>query len=257
MQLLSRIFIFTLIASLGFCLPTAQAGKRDKTPDHYTNSHTNPDPDFAPGPYPAPDTKAALEHYDTMVDALDPDGDLILDVQKEEGNEISWKAIKNKTASVLGYFRTYDGYISFNNGKFSKAELLISVNSVDSAVPGRDDRIRTIFFKSMQSEMSTAILVLDRILDGPPYLSAIQNGATHEIIVDGFFTLGTETLPVRVQLQVMWNNDKEVLIIKTLKPLQLLVSDLSLEKGLPELMKECNHKSVGNLVEIGCQLSFE
>ena len=253
---LFRMYLTALILALSWTSSDAQTEKQEK-PEHYTNEQVNPDPDFIPGSYAEPDALAAIQHYNERVDALDPEGAMVLDVQKEEGSEITWKAIKNQTASVLGYFRTFDGYLSFENGKFTKAELLVSVNSLDSAVPDRDNRIKTIFFESMKPEMSTGVLVLDKILNGSPYLSAIQNGASHELVATGLFTLGTVTLPVTVNLQVTWDKEGETLSVQTSKPLALLISDLDLEKNVSPLMKECNHKSLGNLVEINCKLKFE
>ncbi len=255
MHSLFRMSLTALILALSWTSSGAQTEKQE-TLEHYTNEQVNPDSDFIPGPYPETDSQAAIQHYNERVDALDPDGEMVLDVQKEE-TEITWKAIKNETASVLGYFRTFDGYLSFENGKFNKAELLVSVNSLDSAVPGRDNRIKTIFFESMKTEMSTGVLVLDKIINGSPYLSAIQNGAPHELVATGLFTLGTATLPVTVNLQAKWDKERETLSIETSKPLTLLISDLGLKKNAPTLMKECNHKSLGNAVEINCKLKFE
>ncbi len=252
-------FFSTLLiaASLTLSFSTPSEGK-SKDPEHYTNQEWKNDPDFIPDlQYPAPDSQAAEERYKEMVDSLDPKGNIILDVLKEEKDEISWTSVKNKTAEVLGYFRAFDAYISFEEGKFKKAELLVSVNSIDSAVPGRDHRIRNLFFKSMQPEMGTGVLVLDKVADGSPYISAIQNGASHKIIAEGLFTLGAVTVPVTAELVVMWDQENEILSVQTLKPISLLVSDLQLDGNFPALMKECNHKSMGNRVKIACKLRFE
>lgn len=251
------VTLSVLILLLGLSLTQVHAGKNNP-PEHYINKSRdfNSDPDFIPGDYPAPDTLLALDHYEEMVDSLDPEGN-VLDVMREEGDEITWTAIKNKTKTVLGYFRTFDGYISFKEGKFSKAELLISVNSLDSAIPGRDNRIKSIFFQSMMPQMASGILVLDKVEMGPPFISAIQNGASHKIKLGGYFTLGAKTLPVSVMLEVMWDSNEEVLSVQTVEPLEIFVSDLNLQNRMPELMRECNHKSMGNLVKIACKLRFE
>jgi len=255
MRHLKRLCCTVLILFVGIGFTGAHAAKN--APEHYINKGpVNSDPDYIPGDYPAPDVNAALDSYDDMVDNLDPRGD-VLDVMREEGDEITWTAIKNKTASVLGYFRTYDGYISFKNGKFSKAELLISVNSLDSAIPGRDNRIKSIFFESMKPHLGTAVLVLDKIKRGTPYFSSIQNGAAHRIRVGGYFTYGSITLPVSVVLELVWDNANEILSVETVEPLELLISDLKLGENVSPLMLECNHKSMGNLVKITCKLRFE
>lgn len=252
-----RTFLTVCLVAL-FSIP-ALAADRSKAQDHYSNPKYKNDPDFVPDlNYPAPDTTDAEEKFHEMVSNLDPDGDFILDVVKEdEEGELTWTATKDKSTEVLGYFRNVEGYIAFQEGKFSLAELLIDVNSIDSSIPSRDFRIQNLFFKSFLPEMSTGILVLDKILSGSPYLSAIQNGATHDIVVGGLFTLGGETIPVKIELQVQWDAEKERILVKTIKPLLLYASDLGLDKNFPALMEECNHKYLANEVKINCKLSFE
>lgn len=258
MRLLKLISVSILGLMIGLNATDARARKNDDPPEHYVNKSKsfNSDPDYVPGDYPAPDTKASDENYTVMVDNLDPEGD-ILDVMREEGDEITYTAIKNKTASVLGYFRTYDGYISFKEGKFNKAELLINVNSTDSGIPGRDNRIISLFFQSMKPELGTAVLILDKITDGNPYIAAVQNGAVHQIKTSGLFTFGAVTLSINAMLQVQWDPEKEILSVQTAEPVEILISDLKLDGNVPALMEECNHKSLGNLIKISCKLRFE
>lgn len=236
--------------------PIAAQPKATTAPEHFRNPNFNPDPDFVPpADYPAPDAEAAQAQFDTRVEEMEPEGDAFY-VTNEEGDEITWTAIKNETATVLGYFRVFDGYVSFQNNKFVKAELLIDINSLDSGVPGRDNRIKSIFFQSMKPEMGTASLVLDKA-EGDPTMASFQDGEPHPVTMSGNLTLGKTTVPVTAKLEIKWETEEEIWSLQTTEPLQLRVTDLKLDGAMPELMKECNHKSMGNLVKITCKLRFE
>ena len=237
------------------CAVSAQSAA-NTAPEHYENPNVNPDPNFAPGDYPKPDVEAATAEFDKQVEALAPQGDVYY-VSNEEEDEITWTAVKNETASVMGFFRAFDGYVSLQNAQFAKAELLIDVNSLDSAVPARDNRLKTIFFQSMKPELGTARLVLDKAVEGNAAFSALEDGAPHPLTLGGNFTLGASTVPVQAKLEVKWDKTDEIFYVRTLEPLTLFISDLKLDGNMPELMKECNHKSVGNAIKITCKLRFE
>lgn len=249
----SFIFVVSLFVSIG-TLASAQPAAQT-APEHYQNPNANPDPNFVPGDYPAPDAEAAIVQYDTLVEQMAPEGDVYY-VTNEEEDEITWTSIKNETAEVLGYFRTFDGYVTFADDHFVKAELLIDVNSLDSAVPARDNRLKAILLQSMKPQMGTARLVLDKV-EGNPTVTSMQDGAAHTVKLTGNFTLGAVTVPVTAQLEIKWDTEEEIWHARTVEPISLLLSSLKLDGSVPALMKECNHAALGNLVKIACKLRFE
>lgn len=245
------LFIFFLLAAFP---------ARAESPDHFINppENINPDPAYVPGDYVLPDMTEALRSYELQSDALLAE-DVLKDMGKvfiaEPGGELRMTVMKNETTPVLGYFRDYNGYISFQDDEFAAAQLLISVNSWDTGIPGRDGRIRAIFFEAMDPKNAIAQLVITRIVSGGPVkLKELKNGGKHDIRASGMLTFGGATVSVLPHLTIQWK-DKRWQIAQA-EPLEIFISALDLESNVAPLMKECNHQSVGNRVSIEWEISF-
>ncbi len=245
----TRMFAIFSVALLVVAAPSVFP---QAAPEHYEYTDWNPDPNFVPGDYPAPDTTASLARFEEMKLALAPAGTSFA-LQKE--GEIAFQIQKNKKDNVLAYFREFAGYASFEEGVFKGAEVLVSLNSLDSGVPKRDNRVRALFFEAAKPERGVAKLLLEGSAASPANLTDLQDGLPHRLDLAGTFELGPARVPVKAALEVQWQTDRWA--VKTLEPLELRLGDLGLAANVPVLMKECNHHFVSDAVNVTCSLTFK
>lgn len=253
------IFIFGLLFLPTFVfLPSAHAQTAD-APERFVNPPENidPDPNHIPGDYALPDLTQALSFFGTARRRLDE-----MEVKKEDklfrvkkAGEIRVTVTKNQTVPVLAYFREFDGYILFRDGVLSETKLIISLNSWDTAVPGRDNRVRALLFESMLPEKAIAILHLTHIGSGSIELDKLEDQSPLTVEVGGVLVIGGIVKPVQALIEVDWGRGKWK--VKQAKPLEILISDFGFGEKAMALMKACNHKSIENKISIEWELEFK
>ena len=228
-------------------------------PEHFYNdpANINTDPSYVPGDYPMEDTNDARTYYQIKkeditksVDPLAGSAAFTLDL-----GEISFKAIKNESAEVMGYFRNYFGVVQYTDKGFEKIRLIIDINSLDTAVPGRNNRILKLFFQSMKPELGTSEVVFDSFDGQGKSLAEFSDGQEHPLKAVGKVILNGTTQKISAILNVTKNNDAWK--IETQEPISLLISDFNFGDRPYVLMKECNHKAIGNHVTVKSTLYFK
>lgn len=253
------IFIFGLLLLATFVfLPNTHAQTGD-APERFVNPPENmdPDPNYIPGDYALPDLTQAQSFFRTSRIRLDE-----MEIKKEDklfrvkqAGEIRVTVTKNQTVPVLAYFREFDGYILFRNGVFSETKLIIYLNSWDTAVPGRDNRVRAILFESMLAEKAIAALHLTHIGSDLIELDKLKDQSPLTVQVSGVLAIGGVVKPVRPVIEIDWGRGKWK--VKNAEPLEVLISDFDLGEKAMTLMKACNHKSIENKVLIEWELEFK
>lgn len=237
-------------------MPEKAEPKKEEAPKHFFNEkeNLNPDPNYVPGDYPAPDTAAAEKAYEEAKKKVAEgagEGALVT----QEGGELTFGIAKNEEKRVFGYFRKYHGVVQMSEKGPASVRLAVDVNSLDTAVPGRDNRIKAIFFESMKPDLGTAMLTLDQIDLGGKEWSAIQKeGGT--LSSKGTLMLNGKSAPVSAKLSVK-PAEGGGLSLETAEPVLIKISDFAFGKRMYSLMKECNHASMGNVVDLGAKLTLK
>ena len=241
---LSRTALPLLLLSLLVPVPQLPAG----APAHYYNDprNLNPDPNYRPGDYPMEDTNLARAMYTErkleLAHRLDQGGYIAtLGV-----GEIAFSSLKNESASVLGYFRNYFGIAKIGKQGVESVELVIDINSLDTAIPGRNNRILRLFFQSMKPEYGTAVISLKRFEPAGERKGARLVRASGEIRLNGV------TKPLQARLA--YHQENETWHVDTVAPIELKISDFNFGGRIYDLMKSCNHKSIANLVTVNAHL---
>jgi hypothetical protein len=225
----------------------------DEAPANWANDpkNLNPDPNYVPGPYAMPDQFAARTDYEARraeLVKLDEVGDAKKLFTLSTG-EIAFGAVKNETARVQGYFRNWFGVAKLGAKGIDSMDVLIDVNSLDTAVPGRNYRILNILFDATKPELGTALVRFDKFdLKGKPLAKA------KSITASGTIDLNGTKKPITAELKV--EKKGSTYLVETEKPIALLLSDFALGARVPALLKECNHKSIGNTVEVSVKLAL-
>ena len=227
--------------------------------EHFYNDPSNihPDPDYVPGDFPLGDVYAAKTIYflkkAVLAESLIEGGEGV--VSTLGVGEVSFSIAKNESAEVLGYFRDYLAVISMNKEGPERMEMLIDINSLDTAVPGRNNRILNLFFRSMESDLGDAVVVFDQFDLGKRSFKSWREGKTYSIQASGSIVLNGVARNISATLEVTPKNRGWV--VETQEPIALLISDFQFGSRIYDLMKSCNHKSVGNTVGVRVQLYFK
>ncbi len=245
-----------LIAVLFLVVFTSSAFSAEAPPEHFQNppENINPDPNFVPGSYPIPDTYAARSAYELkrselVGSALNGEAERIYSI----GNgEIQFSSVKNETANVIGSFRNFSAVGMIGEEGPKQLDLIVDLNSIDTGVPGRDRRIQSLFFQSIKPELGTVSVIFDRINLGGLLRSALEDGTTHQILAQGTLLLNGVSQMVSASLNV--TKKSGTWTVETISPVSVLISDFSLGERAYELMKACNHKSIGNAVSVTVKL---
>ncbi|HWP81143.1 MAG TPA: YceI family protein [Bacteroidota bacterium] len=216
--------------------------------------YIHPDTTYVPGDYPLAEVGNARAVYYTLRQELeravvDPTALVSL-----PSGEIAWTSFKDGGKSVLGYFRNYFGVVRLTSKGITEATLVIDVNSLDSAIPGRNNRILNFFFESMKPEFGTAELKLTQFRMKEGSLKQAEGGKEQAVEASGTLTLNGVTKEITTSLALV--KQGKTWSITTRVPLTLLISDYAFGARVFTLMKECNHRSLGNLVKVNAKLFF-
>jgi len=169
--------------------------------------------------------------------------------------ELTFTTIKNESATVFGYFRNYFGIAKIRENQIEEVAFIIDVNSLDTAVPGRNNRILDIFFQSFKPELGAATIQFDSFDAQKPLLSAYQEGKAFALRATGLIDLNGTSKKIAANLILQRQGD--LWSVKTEHPISLYLSDFNFGNRIYDLMKECNHKSIGNKVEINVDFTFK
>ena len=254
--------MFSMFKKLGlvFCVvflpgPLAMA----EVPEHYYNppENINPDPNYTPGDLPLADiAQSEMIYYAKKTelaakqDVADPKYLTTLG-----RGEITFSSIKNETKPVLGYFRDFWGLAFLGENGPASVEFVIDVNSLDTGVPGRNHRILNLFFESMKPEWGTVVVNFSSFDLGGLGWADFTDGVAHPLTAGGTVTLNGVTRSITAKLNAAVQNNTWV--IESAEPLKLLISDFDFGERPLELMRSCNHASLGNAVEIKVKLYFK
>jgi polyisoprenoid-binding protein YceI len=235
--------------------PDAVVLRGDST-THFKNDprYINPDPNYVPGDYPLAEVgnARAVYHFkkaELAQAALEENTAVSLDV-----GEIKFTSIKDATIPVEGYFRSYFGVIRFERRTISSVEMVIDINSLDTAVPGRNNRILNVFFESMRPELGTAELRFTSIELENGSLSDLRDGASVTARASGTITMNDVARDLRANIRI--GRQRNTWVVESAQPIMLLISDFGFGGRVAELMKVCNHRSVGNAVNVHVKLYF-
>ncbi|HTL46617.1 MAG TPA: YceI family protein [Verrucomicrobiae bacterium] len=250
----------TLILSLFFLCPSlalAQAQVPTTAADHFHNApeNLNTDPAFVPGEFPLGDIYAAHTAYYAKKAELSQAvaADSASYAVTLGTGEVSFTVAKNETASVLGYFREYLGALKLGPNGPERLDMVLDVNSLDTGVPGRNNRILSLFFQSMKPDLGLVTIAFDHFELGGAFADW-KAGETREVTASGMITLNGVQKPLAAKLSV--TRSGQGWSVTSAEPVTLLISDFNFADRVYELMKSCNHKAIGNAVAVKVNLEL-
>lgn len=240
-----------------FILSFAVLPAHAQNPEHFYNApeNLNPDPNYVPGDFPLADVSQAKAVYQTKREALVKklEAQKTNTVSTQDAGEIIFTSYKNETVAVLGYLRESFGVAEVDAaGDPLRVDMVLDINSLDTAVPGRNNRLLNIFFESMNPDYGTIEIVFDRFMT---VVAEDIEGKPKAVTALGTLKMNGVEQEVSAELNITRTGD--AWLVKSREPVVLLISDFNFGNRVYDLMKACNHKTLGNKVEVNVELNFK
>ncbi|MBF0104079.1 MAG: YceI family protein [Deltaproteobacteria bacterium] len=171
-----------------------------------------------------------------------------------DASMIKVRTIKDSSIPVAASFYFNSGALNLNPGRsFFKTE--IDITSFYSGLSVRDDNVLKVFFKTDETPNKAAFFSVAGL--GKEKTAGLKTAKKlDELSVDGVLTYNQKEVMVKAILKISFNKYGR-LVVETVKPFAVSISDLGLTKNLNELLVVCNHQSVDDVVQVEVHIEFE
>ncbi|MFZ3183662.1 MAG: YceI family protein [Pseudomonas sp.] len=164
----------------------------------------------------------------------------------KESSRLSYITSKQTDVAEVNRFRSLAGSVDDDG----KVQVLVRLESVDSGVPLRDERLRKQLFEVEQFALAQISAQLDIV----PLLT-LAAGAQLELRLPLSVNLHGHSHSYNSELLVTRLDDRRFQVV-TLAPLVLNATDFGLAPGLEALRKLAGLKSIGLAVPVSAVLIF-
>ena len=161
-------------------------------------------------------------------------------------SQLNFISVKKNSVAEVHQFHKLTGDID-QQGQF---KLTIDLNSVDTNIAIRDERMREFLFQTTKFAQATVTAKINNTA-----ISAIPVGGSIALDVDAELKLHGESKPFKIALLVVRLADEEVLVINT-KPIILNVGDFALVAGVDKLQQLAKLPSISQAVPVSFVLTF-
>ncbi|MFI4954952.1 MAG: YceI family protein [Gammaproteobacteria bacterium] len=163
-------------------------------------------------------------------------------------SSLNFESTKNTTITEENKFKQFTGTIDDKN---ATAKFDVSLNSVDTRIPVRDERIRELLFETARYPIASFTTQFDT-----KYISELSDNKPHTIPVDG--TLNLHGVEHKITSQVIAQQlDANTLQIKNAEPIVLNTDDYNLGAGVAALTKIAGLQSIDSSVPVSFTLIFD
>lgn len=163
--------------------------------------------------------------------------------------------LKDGGIPVKGSLNIAQGSLDLSGKSSPALSLTIDLESFDSGLPLRNERVRQIFFNSDKKEFSTAVLTVDSFPADVVKKLRDEKGLT-EVIVDGNLDFHGKKQKLSVKLGVSVTPAGR-LAVKSVTPVEVKISDWPLADNLKSLMQVCGHQKIDNVVTVDVNVEFD
>jgi polyisoprenoid-binding protein YceI len=159
---------------------------------------------------------------------------------------LNFVSIKNNSVGELHQFKKLSGQIDSNG----KAQLVIALDSVDTAIPIRDERMRQYLFETAKyatARYSATVM--------PAVLTKLAVGESTTLTLDGELTLHGKSMKVPARVAVLKTSAGQ-LRISTVEPILLNANQFGMTAGVAKLMELASLPSISSVVPVTFALTF-
>lgn len=137
----------------------------------------------------------------------------------------------------------------------SALDIQIDLNTFNSGLELRDDRVRRFFFNADQEIFKTAHLVVAALPVGSVEKLRSEKKLLN-VSVSADFTWHGETQKISGMVDVFFNKNGR-LQIKTAKPFAITISEWALAENLEKLKTICGHQMIADTVQVDIDWQFD
>lgn len=164
-----------------------------------------------------------------------------------DNSRIAFTTIKANTAAEVHTFGKLSGEIDDDGG----ATLSILLDSVDTAIEIRDERMRELLFETATYPVAAVAVDVD-----PAQIGAVSTGESVSLTVEASLSLHGTNTPLTAQLSVARLSDDRLLVV-TEKPVVVNASQVGLLEGVEKLREVAGLPSISPAVPVTLLLVFE
>ena len=199
---------------------------------------------------PRPDAAAAPSKA-AKIRAVAP-GDAQADLAHSQV-QISVIKDKDTKSPVVGRMMLTDGAVALSSPTPS-ARLSIDIDTIDTGVPIRNERVRNIFFETSGVGWDTIEVVIPAI--PAAVVAALRDQRkVDQAKLDATLRVHGRTVMTVLTVDASYSEDGR-LTVKTSTPAQIKISDFTLSDNLHRLSSICMHDSIDDLVLVEATLQF-
>lgn len=176
-------------------------------------------------------------------------GEMPLDTSK---SKLSLVIIKDRDTKspVTATMLPRDGAVSLAS---ASARLSIDIDTFDSAIPLRNERVRGIFFETATLGQETAELTIPKI--PAEVLSALHDKKRAHGQLDATLKMHGRSSALTLPFDAGYT-DAGALWVKSAEPIEIKISDFGLSDNLRRLSSICMHDSIDDIVKVDVSLVF-
>lgn len=164
-----------------------------------------------------------------------------------DASTLSFTSIKAGTVAETHSFGELAGGIDANG----RASLVVDLDSVDTGIEIRDQRMRELLFDTSRYAIAEVSLRVP-----PDVLATLESGQQRSAAVEATLELHGGTHPVTVQVRVARLGDERLLVASE-RPLLLDAADVGLDDGVEKLREIAGLASISPAVPVSFVLVFE
>ena len=164
-----------------------------------------------------------------------------------DSSRISFVSTKAGSAAEVHGFEAVDGRVDENG----RATITIDLNSVNTAVPIRDERMRTLLFETAENPTATLAANVDMSA-----VNALEPGQEAAMVAEGRLMLRGMVVSLTIDMAVARLSDTRVLVASR-KPLVINAGQLGLLDGVEKLREVVGLPSISPAVPVSFVLAFD
>jgi len=163
-----------------------------------------------------------------------------------DNSQLNFDSTKNNTITETHTFQALSGTVADNG----KANLIIVLTSVDTKVPLRDERMRTMLFETEEYPRAEFITQVNK-----PHIEKLAVGDSTLQTLKGELQLHGTKKPITAEVKITRLADNKV-EIATVKPIIVNANDFKLHQGVENLREIMGLNSITPEVPVSFRLVF-
>ncbi|NEX17416.1 MAG: YceI family protein [Halochromatium sp.] len=164
-----------------------------------------------------------------------------------ERSHLAFVSIKSGNIGEVHQFTKLSGTIDDQG----QATIDTKLDSVETLIPIRNERMREILFKTAQFSDATLSAKID-----PAAIDALQPGDQIDVVAESSLSLHGETQPLVLKMQAA-KLDADSIMVASTAPVVLDAAKFGMDKGVEKLREIAGLESISNAVPVTFVLTFD